>query len=86
MGIKNLLKKHEGVDSPKKPYVHKKPVALSLYFGIPGAGKSTFAAYLAKKDMAKGRKVWSNFGITSAGNTEIQGQGNRLFVDIRLFG
>ena len=26
-----------------------KPVALSLYFGIPGAGKSTFAAYLAKK-------------------------------------
>ena len=25
-----------------------KPVALSLYFGIPGAGKSTYAAYLAK--------------------------------------
>lgn len=43
-----------------------KPVALSLYFGIPGAGKSTYAAYLAKKDMRKGRKVWSNFGITSA--------------------
>ena len=43
-----------------------KPVALSLYFGIPGAGKSTFAAYLAKKDMKKGRKVWSNFGITGA--------------------
>ena len=30
-----------------------KSVALSLYFGIPGAGKSTFAAYLAKKDMKK---------------------------------
>ena len=28
-----------------------KPVSLSLYFGIPGAGKSTYAAYLAKKDM-----------------------------------
>ena len=43
-----------------------KPVALSLYFGIPGAGKSTFAAYLAKKDMKKGRKVWTNVGITGA--------------------
>lgn len=43
-----------------------KPVALSLYFGIPGAGKSTYAAYLAKQDMKKGRKVWSNFGITGA--------------------
>ena len=43
-----------------------KPVALSLYFGIPGAGKSTYAAYLAKKDMKRGRKVWSNFGKSSA--------------------
>lgn len=32
---------------------HAKSVALSLYFGIPGAGKSTYAAYLAKKDMKK---------------------------------
>lgn len=39
-----------------------KPVSLSLYFGIPGAGKSTYAAYLAKKDMKKAARS----GLTSA--------------------
>lgn len=39
-----------------------KPVSLSLYFGIPGAGKSTYAAYLAKKDMKKVARS----GLTSA--------------------
>lgn len=61
-----------------------KPVALSLYFGIPGAGKSTFAAYLAKKDMAKGRKVWSNFGITGALKCEKSDFGKYMMCDGRL--
>lgn len=41
-----------------------KGYALSIYFGVPGSGKTTFAAYLAKKDLKKGRKVWSNVPIT----------------------
>ena len=61
-----------------------KPVALSLYFGIPGAGKSTFAAYLAKKDMKKGRKVWSNFGITGAYKCEKSDFGQYMMCDGRL--
>ena len=61
-----------------------KPVALSLYFGIPGAGKSTYAAYLAKKDMKQGRKVWSNFGITGALKCEKSDFGKYLMTDGRL--
>lgn len=61
-----------------------KPVALSLYFGIPGAGKSTYAAYLAKKDMQKGRKVWSNFGITGALKCEKSDFGKYMMCDGRL--
>lgn len=61
-----------------------KPVALSLYFGIPGAGKSTYAAYLAKKDMKKGRKVWSNFGITGALKCEKSDFGKYMMCDGRL--
>ena len=61
-----------------------KKVALNLYFGIPGAGKSTFAAYLAKKDMKKGRKVWSNFGITGAYKVDREDIGRVMIHDGRL--
>lgn len=37
---------------------------ISVYFGVPGSGKTTFAAYLAKKDLKRKRKVWSNVPIT----------------------
>lgn len=37
---------------------------LSIYFGVPGAGKTTFAAWLAKKDLKRNGKVWSNVPIT----------------------
>lgn len=59
-------------------------VSLNLYFGIPGAGKSTFAAYLAKKDMKRGRKVWSNFGITGAYQVGKGDIGHYLIEDGRL--
>ena len=61
-----------------------KQVALSLYFGIPGAGKTTFAAYLAKKDMKKGRKVWANFGLTGAYKCDKGDFGKYLMSDGRL--
>lgn len=46
--------------------VDSKQCKLNIYFGLPGAGKSTFAAYLAAHDMKKGRAVYSNFPITGA--------------------
>lgn len=78
MNIKDLIKKE------KTHKVKTKSVALSLYFGIPGAGKSTFAAYLAKKDMKKGRKVWSNFGITGAMKCDKSDFGRYMMCDGRL--
>jgi len=40
------------------------PQILSIYFGVPGAGKTTFAAWLAKKDLKRGVPVWSNVPIS----------------------
>lgn len=39
---------------------------LNIYFGLPGAGKSTYAAALAYKSMKRGEAVYSNFPITGA--------------------
>lgn len=37
---------------------------VSIYFGVPGSGKTTFAAYLARHDLRRGIPVWSNVPIT----------------------
>lgn len=42
------------------------PHILSIYFGVPGSGKTTFAAWLTKRDLRHGGKVWSNVPITGA--------------------
>lgn len=39
---------------------------VSIYFGVPGSGKTTFAAWLVRKDLKHGCKVWSNVPITGA--------------------
>ena len=44
----------------------KIPHILSVYFGVPGSGKTTFAAWLTKRDLRRGGKVWSNVPITGA--------------------
>lgn len=41
----------------------KKGNTFDIYFGVPGSGKTTFAAYLAKKRLKKGKKVYSNVSI-----------------------
>lgn len=56
-----LFEEHTSTSYQKKP---RGGYSLNLYFGIPGAGKSTMAAYLAKKDMKKGVRVYSNTAIT----------------------
>lgn len=40
------------------------PHVVSIYFGVPGSGKTTFAAWLARRDLKHGGKVWSNVPIT----------------------
>lgn len=40
----------------------KKP-GVRIWFGVPGSGKTTFAAWIAKKDLKKDHKVWSNVPI-----------------------
>lgn len=41
----------------------KKNNLFDIYIGIPGSGKTTFAAWLTKKDIKKKRKVYSNVPI-----------------------
>lgn len=42
---------------------YKVPAVINLYFGVPGSGKTSIAAYIAKKDMKHGKTVWSNVPI-----------------------
>lgn len=58
--------------------------ALSLYFGLPGAGKTTFAAYLAHKDLKKGRTVYSNVPITGTLQVDKEDIGKVMILDGRL--
>ena len=41
----------------------KKGNSFDIYFGVPGSGKTTIAAYLAKKALKKNKKVYSNVSI-----------------------
>lgn len=45
---------------------------ISIYFGVPGSGKTTLAAHLCRKDLRKKKKVWSNVPITGAYKIEPQ--------------
>ena len=37
---------------------------LSVYFGVPGCGKSTHAAYIVQKNLKKGIKTYVNYPIS----------------------
>ena len=47
----------------KKDYPKIKEV-VNIYFGVPGSGKTTFAAWLSRRDLRRKGKVWSNVPIT----------------------
>lgn len=57
-----------------------KKFILSVYFGVPGSGKTTFAAWLTKHDLKKGRKVWSNVPITGAYKVDCQEDLGRYMI------
>jgi len=52
--------------------IGKPQYKLYVYFGVPGSGKTTFAAWIAKRVLKKGGEVWSNVPIkgTYVLNTE----------------
>lgn len=47
----------------KQDYPKIKEV-VNIYFGVPGSGKTTFAAWLSRRDLRRKGKVWSNVPIT----------------------
>lgn len=78
MGIKDKLKFNK---KKKKKQEH----ILSVYFGVPGSGKTTFAAWLTKRDLKRGLKVWSNVPITGAMKLDCKDDiGNYMICDGRV--
>ena len=64
--IKSSYSDHKEKKISKRAERYKIPHVLNIYFGVPGSGKTTFAAYLVKKDLKHGGNVWSNVPITGA--------------------
>lgn len=46
--------------------IRGKECVLSIYFGVPGSGKTTFAASLVDKSLKRRERVFSNVPITGA--------------------
>lgn len=44
-------------------FLDHKNNTFTIYFGVPGSGKTTFAAYLTKQDIKKNKKVFSTVPI-----------------------
>lgn len=83
------MKKHKFEMKFKKKEKKKKKYKidhiLSIYFGVPGSGKTTFAAWLTRKDLKRGGKVWSNVPITGAMKLEPKSDiGNYMIHDGRV--
>lgn len=71
IGVKNI-----------KTSLHKRTpkIKFNTYFGVPGSGKTTVAAWLTRKSMRKGRKVFSNVPLKNAYKISREDIGN---YDIR---
>lgn len=69
-----------------KKYVKKyQPHVLSVYFGVPGSGKTTFAAWLAKRDLKRGLAVYSNVPITGTYQLDVKRDiGHYMITDARI--
>lgn len=49
-------------------------MAVSMYFGLPGSGKTTMLAFLAKKNMYRYQYIYSNVRINMPGVTYIDNE------------
>lgn len=93
MTLKQLLKydskkeelKQRRFERKRKKKKGKQEHILSVYFGVPGSGKTTFAAWLTKRDLKRGLKVWSNVPITGAYKLDAREDiGKKMIVDGRI--
>lgn len=57
---------------------------LSMYFGVPGSGKTTFAAWYSKQALAAGVPVYSNVPIKGTYKVERSDIGKYLIQDCLL--
>lgn len=57
---------------------------LSVYFGVPGSGKTTFATFLARKDLQRNRKVWCNVPVTGTMQLDCSDLGTKMVEDGRV--
>ena len=62
----------------------KKKDVVSIYFGVPGTGKTTFAAYLTKRAVHKDIPVYSNVPITGAYKLEAHKDIGRYMIEDSL--
>lgn len=58
--------------------------SFDIYFGVPGSGKTTFAAYLAKKRIKKKGRVLSNVSIKGTYEVERNDIGHYMIQDCLL--
>lgn len=58
--------------------------SFDIYFGVPGSGKTTFAAYLAKKRLKRGGRVLSNVNIKGTYEVEKSDIGHYMIKDCLL--
>ncbi|MBQ9072123.1 MAG: ATP-binding protein [Bacilli bacterium] len=58
--------------------------SFDIYFGVPGSGKTTFAAYLAKKRIKKKGRVLSNVSIKGTYEVERSDIGHYMIQDCLL--
>lgn len=58
--------------------------SFDIYFGVPGSGKTTFAAYLAKKRIKRKGKVLSNVSIKGTYEVERSDIGHYMIQDCLL--
>lgn len=62
--------------------------SVRIFFGLPGSGKTTFAAHIAKRDLKNKKPVWSNVPILGTYKFNVKSDlgyynisGGRLIVD-----
>lgn len=54
---------------------------VSVYFGVPGSGKTTFAAWLARRDLRRSGKVWSNVPLTGTFKLDVHKDIGRYLIE-----
>ncbi|MBQ8669459.1 hypothetical protein IJ472_06740 [bacterium] len=68
----------------RKEIVKRKDI-LSIYFGVPGSGKTTCAAWLTKKELKRKGLVYSNVPITGALELDCEKDiGKKMIVNGRI--